>query len=98
MSDPISSTTVIVHGIFAFFGAIVHALDSHRKGKSKSLLEFFALTVMSSFSGAMFALIGLYFFPENIYITAAIAGTGGFLGVEGMAIVVDRVKNLISSK
>lgn len=86
---------MIIHGILAFFGALVHALKAHRSGTTKSLVDFLALTVMSSFSGVMFAFLGLQMFPEHIYITLMLAGTGGFLGVEGMAIIIDNVRQFI---
>lgn len=83
---------IAAHGIVAFFGAIVHALEAQRTGRSKSATDFFALVVMSSFSGAIFALIGLQFLPEQVYLTAALAGTGGYLGIEGMAYIIDFLK------
>ena len=76
------------HGSIALFGAIVHALDANRKGHTKSFIDFMALTVMSSFSGVIFALLGLQFFPDQVYFSAALAGTGGYLGIEGMSIAI----------
>lgn len=98
MHEPVSTTSLLAHGSLAFFGAVVHALNAHRSGKSKTPADFIALTLMSSFSGVMFALIAFTLSPDNIYLTMAIAGTGGFLGIEGMALIVDRVRNFISSK
>lgn len=98
MHEPLSSSVVMTHGIIAIFGAVVHAAQSHRNGHSKTFLDFIVLTLMSSFSGAMFALIGLQFFSEQVYFTMAMAGTGGYLGVEGMTIIVNMVKDTISKK
>lgn len=92
---PISSTSITVHGVIAVFGAIVHALNASRNGKTKSITDIAVLTVISSFSGVMFALIGLHLFGESSYLTMAIAGSGGFLGVEGMGFIVKIVKNSI---
>jgi len=89
----VETTQLIAHGTIAFFGAVVHALDSHRKGISKTILDFVVLTIMSSFSGVMFALIGLHFWPEQIYLTTAMAGTGGYLGIEGMVFIVSVIKS-----
>ena len=86
-------TQILIHGIVAFFGAIVHALDAHRKGTSKTVLDFIVLTIMSSFSGVMFALLGLEWFGEGSYLTLAFAGTGGFVGVEGMTWVTNYIKS-----
>lgn len=94
-----STGALVAHGAVALFGAIVHAAQAHRKGNVKTLLDFFVLTLISSFSGAMFAFLGLYMFGETqLYLTMAIAGTGGFLGVEGMSLIVERIKNIIAQK
>lgn len=95
MNEPISTTQITYHGGLAFFGALVHASNAHRTGKSKTLLDFCILTLMSSFSGVMFALLGLYIFQDSIHLSMAMAGTGGYLGVEGMSIIVERLKLLI---
>lgn len=78
----------ITHGLLAIFGAFTHAASAHREGKSKTFMDFVLLTIMSSFSGVMFALMGFHFFGQGSYITLAMAGTGGFMGVEGMTWVV----------
>ena len=81
----------VTHFFLAFFGAMVHATKAHRDGQAKTFLDFLSLTFMSSFSGVMFSLIGLSMFEPNSYITLAMAGTGGFIGVEGMTYVVDYI-------
>ena len=97
MPETITLAAIAKHGTIVLFGAVVHALIAHRKGVSKTLLDFFALTIMSSFSGIIFALIGLHIFgPDQQYITLALAGTGGYLGVEGMSIITSRfIKQII---
>jgi hypothetical protein len=79
------------HGMLAIFGALVHATKSYREGKSKTPVDFLALIIMSSFSGVMFALVGLEAFGTDSYLTMAMAGTGGFVGVEGMTFVIGYV-------
>lgn len=86
------------HAVIAVFGAIVHAANSYRNGTSKTWMDFFTLTIMASFSGVMFALLALYLFPTGGYLTLAIAGTGGFLGVEGMTIIAAKIRTLIANK
>jgi uncharacterized membrane protein len=83
----------IAHGVLSFFGAVVHASKSYRDGHTKTILDFLALVIMSSFSGVMFALLGLEIFGVNSYLTMAMAGTGGFIGVEGMTFVVSYLTN-----
>lgn len=91
-------TQILGHAVLALFGAMVHASKAYRAGETKSLLDFAALTLMSSFSGVMFAIMGLYLFGESSYLTMAMAGTGGFLGVEGMTIIIERMRSIIEKK
>lgn len=88
----------ITHGLLAVFGAFTHAASAHREGKSKTLTDFLMLTMMSSFSGVMFALVGLHFFGQDSYITLAMAGTGGFMGVEGMTWIVRFITSKFPTK
>lgn len=93
---PAGLATIALHGAIAFFGAVVHAARAHRKGDSKGFMDFFLLTVMSSFSGVIFALIAFQAF-DNPYITLAIAGSGGFLGVEGLTILATKLRDALSN-
>lgn len=88
----ITATPLAAHGAVSVFGAVVHALNAQRNGETKNFVDVITLTVISSFSGVMFSLVGLHFFGEASYFTLAIAGSGGFLGVEGMGVVVRIVK------
>lgn len=47
---------------------------------------------MSSFTGIMFTLIALHLFPTAPYLIYAMSGTGGYLGIEGMSMVVEYFK------
>lgn len=85
---------MVKHGIIALFGAMAHAINAHRKGTSKGILDFLLLTVMSSFSGVIFALLALQFF-HNEYLTLAAAGSGGFLGVEGLTFVSFKMRAIL---
>lgn len=85
----------LAHAILAFFGAIVHASKTVRDGRAKGdtptqiLLDFTILVIMSSFSGVMFALLGFEMFGIDSYLSMAMAGVGGYVGVEGMTFVVN---------
>ena len=96
-TEVIATGALAKHGIVAFFGALVHALNAHRNGDTKSVLDIITLTIISSFSGVMFAFIGLHFFQEGGYLTLAFAGSGGFLGVEGMSFVVRTLKRSLEA-
>ena len=96
-TEVIATGALAKHGIVAFFGALVHALNAHRNGDTKSVVDIISLTIISSFSGVMFAFIGLHFFQEGSYLTLAFAGSGGFLGVEGMSFVVRTLKRSLEA-
>ena len=74
---------------------MVHALNAYRNGGSKSIIDMMMLTVISSFSGVMFAFVAFHVFGEDSYLTLAIAGSGGFLGVEGMSMLTKAIKKSI---
>jgi len=96
VTEIVTISAVAKHAGIVMFGAIVHATMAHRKGMSKTFIDFVILTVMSSFSGVMFALLALYLFGDSQpYITLMMAGTGGFLGVEGMTIIVNKLRQLL---
>lgn len=95
-SEPISTSALATHWVFAIFWALVHALSAHRTWKSKTIVDFISLTIMSSFTWIMFTLIWLYLFPSEPYIVYAMSGTGGYLWIEWMSIVVEYFKNKIN--
>ena len=98
MTDPIPTEinfiALLHHGVVAFFGALAHAIKAHRNGTSKGLVDFFLLTTMSSFSGVIFALVAIQTF-DNQYMTLAAAGAGGYLGVEGLSALAEKVKSAL---
>lgn len=77
----------------AMFGGIVHALISLRRGETKNKWDFLALSLISGFCGVMWSLLALIYFPENIFIVAFASGMGGYMSVEGLAIVIVYLKN-----
>lgn len=81
------------HGFLALFGALVHALEAQRKGQTKSTSDFISLIIMSSFSGVIFFTIAMQTIPDQQYFVAAAAGTGGYVGVEGMAWIISFLKH-----
>lgn len=102
MSEPITITaagisakTFLIHGLAAFFGALAHALNAHRRGESKTILDFTSLLLISSFTGSMFFLLGFHFLGRDSYFTIVLGGSGGWLGVEGMALLVSFIKTSI---
>lgn len=94
ITEPVSISIATKHGILAIFGGIIHALSAYRRGETRGLLDILILATISSFTGVIFALVALNIYSDN-YLTYAIAGVGGFIGVEGMAWITDYVKSKI---
>ena len=94
-STAVSVSILIKHGSVALIGGFAHAINSHRNGESKGLIDLIALAAMSSFFGLLFGFIALYLFGNNEYITLAMAGTGGWLGIEGIGILLGVIKKLL---
>lgn len=97
MNDPnlIPMDAIAKHAFLAFFGGLAHAINAHRKGKSKGVVDFLFLTALSSFSGIIFALVAMHLFDSE-YITLAAAGSGGYLGVEGLTLLATKIQEVIS--
>lgn len=89
--NELGTLIIIKHGIMAFFSAIVHALIEYREGRSRTFVDILVIIVISSFSGVMFGLMAIRFFPHDIYLSLAITGTGGVLGVEGVRIITKQI-------
>lgn len=99
MNEPISTlgaSIFVKHGTIALFGAIAHAINAHRAGESKTFLDFILLTILSSFSGIIFALLAVHMFEDG-YITLAIAGSGGYIGVEGLSMISKKLVQLVAN-
>ena len=95
--NPLQPHTILPHALIEIFGGVVHALNAHRTGESKGFGDFLALSVISSFSGIIFALVCIYFF-QNEYITLAAAGCGGYLGTEGLSVIAKKIQQLLTDK
>lgn len=89
MSEHLSTSVITNHTIIALFGGITHAINKHRNGESKTMIDFILLTIMSSFFGVLFGFIAISLYPNNEYLTMAVAGTGGWLGIESSGILFD---------
>ena len=94
MSEPtlLTTTYFLQHAIIAVFGGIANAINKHRNGQSKTMLDFILLTIMSSFFGVIFGLLAISFYPTSEYLTMAVAGTGGWLGIESTGIIINIIQ------
>jgi len=94
-SASISAKTFLIHAGAAFCGAVSHALNAHRNGKSKTFIDFVSLIFISSFTGSMFFIAGFHFLGGDSYLTIVLGGSGGWLGVEGMSFLITVLKKWI---
>ena len=91
MTPELHAAIIVKHGALALLGGIVHALSAYRRGETRGPLDILVLATISSFTGVIFAFLALNLYPQG-YFTFAVAGVGGFIGVEGMAWITDLVK------
>lgn len=100
MNEFISQQTApfIAHGILAVFGAVVHALNAVKSGKSKTWADHLILGTVASFAGVMFGIAGIYWFGAGSYPALLVTGVGGYMGPQGMAYIQDYVLKLKPTK
>lgn len=98
MSEPVSTISlsyVLQHTIIAIFGGFAHAINKYRNGQSKTPMDFFLLTILSSFFGVLFGFISIHLYPTSEYLTMAIAGTGGWMGIESIGMLMTFIKSKV---
>jgi len=85
-------TSLLIHGGMAFMGGIAKAT----KKKKSRILEYVACGVVASFSGVLLAVVLKHFLPTAEYLHLAGAGVGGWLGADGIEIIVKIIKKVIA--
>lgn len=101
MHEPVSSTMIAKYIFYAFsavFGGIVHALIVQRNGGIKNKYDLLAVSIVSGFAGMMWMLLALQFYPNSHFVIAFASGFGGYLSVEGLAMIATRLKEFISKQ
>lgn len=93
--ESIPTMVFVKHGAVAVFGAITQALIENREGRSKGFLDFCILFIVGSFSGLMFGLFSMNFFPNNQWVTLSITGGGAVMGQHGLSILVKHLLEMI---
>lgn len=99
--EAITSTMIakyIVLGGWAALGGIAHALVEKRKGGVKNFVDGFILALISGFCGLMWGLIAINFYPNDIHVVAFMSGLGGFMSLEGLALMVTYIKKKFMSQ
>lgn len=81
----------VAHGTLALFGAVVHALNAVKSGKSKNWADHLILGTIASFAGVMFSIAGSYWFGAGSYPALLLTGVGGYMGPQGMSYIQDYV-------
>lgn len=76
-------------------GAMARAFHEMRTNKKFSWLGFLTAFITSTFSGVIFVLVAISILgQENMTVIAYIAGMGGWLGVEWLTMVTERLKKI----
>jgi hypothetical protein len=99
MSEPVTSVVIskwIALTIWAGLGGITHALVEKRKGEIASLLDGFILAIISGFAGLMWGLVSLKLYPNDILVVSFSSGLGGFMSLEGLALMITVLRKKIS--
>lgn len=86
----------ILYFVTALFGGVAHALMIQRKGGLKGFWDGVGLATISGFAATMWLMLALNFFPEKIFLVAFASGFGGYMSVEGLAILASKLKEVIS--
>lgn len=90
--NELSIIAIMKYGAVALFGAIVNAVVEYQEGRSKTWVDFTALTIIGAFSGLMFGFLALTFFPDaSQYWHMMFIGTGSVLGREGLKVIARRI-------
>lgn len=93
MAETVTSTMIakwIVLCVWAMIGGITHALSQRKNGTVKTLVDGIILTIISGFAGAMWGLLAMKFYPNDIILLAFASGMGGFMSLEGLAVLADK--------
>lgn len=101
MSEPVTSVAIskwIALGIWSMLGGVTHSLAEHRKGRVRSILDGFILALISGFAGLMWGLLAVHYFNNDIVYIAFFSGLGGFMSLEGLALIATYIKKKILTK
>lgn len=101
MSEPITSVVIakwIAYSIWSVFGGLVHTLTEHRKGRIRSWKDGMVLTIISTFTGSLWTLLALHVYPNDTAMVILAGGLGGFLSLNGLAMVLTYFKNKFGIK
>ena len=89
----------IIHAIMIALGAMARAFHEMRTEKKFTWLGFITAFITSTFSGVIFVLVAITVLgQENMTAIAYIAGMGGWLGVEGLTMVTERLKKIFQAE
>ena len=98
MSEPVTSLVIskwVIFSAWSVFGGITHALVEHRAGHVKSFVDGVILSFISGFCGMMWTLIAVRSYPNDWTIIGFAGGLGGYLSLQGLAMMANFLKNKI---
>ena len=95
MSESVTSAIIakwIALGVFSTFGGITHSLVEKRAGRTKGFADECRLAFISGFCGVMWGLVAHHYSPSDFFVWLFAAGMGGFMSLEGLALVATYIK------
>lgn len=101
MSEPVTSLVIskwIALTLWSILGGVTHALVEKRKGKVTSFLDGLILAIISGFAGLMWGLVAIHFYPHDVIVVSFASGMGGFMSLEGLALMFNYFKNKFLTK
>ena len=92
MTGEIDKAALLAHFAIAMFGGLASSLSK----KQRRFVEVISNMVVGSFTGTVAVFVTMCVLGENnVYLNYAIAGSFGYLGNEGMKIIIEIVKKAI---
>jgi len=81
-----------IYGALATAGGIARYLSEYNKSGKFAVKHFIASTIISGFSGYMFALLGISLDLPQAFLFM-MAGTGGFMGEQALKFISEYITN-----
>lgn len=101
MSEPVTSVIIskwVALTLWSILGGVTHALVEKRKGSVVGFVDGIILAVISGFAGLMWGLIAIHFYHDDLVVVAFASGMGGFMSLEGLALIFTYFKNKFLTK
>lgn len=95
--NEILSGKIIWHVGIVFFGALVRTLIAYQNKETRTWVGSFTVFTISSFTGVVFGLLALQFFPDKVFVGLAITAVSTQWGESGIMFATRRLRKLMES-